>query len=292
MSKSRLHPITRRQFLIGAGATLAGAALACGRQPELVPTAPISTSLPAVPTLIPAQPAVPTASLESMADLVLRNGKVITVDAADTIAQAVAVKNGLVQAVGADEAMVALIGQTTQVIDLGGKAVTPGLIDAHNHLQVMGMTRNFFAPFMPPEVKSLDDLRKKLAEALTHKPKGEWLQGYFLTVSEGRLPNRQDLDPASPDHPVWLMQQGGHYGSANSLALKLAGITASTPSPEGGLIEKDAQGEPTGVFYNHRAMDMLRRVAPQQAAAEARQNITSSLPMFAACGVTSLHDNC
>jgi predicted amidohydrolase YtcJ len=223
--------------------------------------------------------------------MVLLNGKVITVDAADTIAQAVAIKDGLIQAVGPDEKIRALADGKTKVIDLQDKAVTPGLIDAHNHFQLVGLMGSYFTAFLPPEVKSIPDLQKKLAEVVSKTPKGEWIKGYYLTVGEGRPPNRQDLDPVSPDHPAWLMQQGGHYGSANSLALKIANITAATPDPTGGIIERDAKGELTGVFYNHRAMDLLRKNIPPWTREMAQENIVTTQPLFAACGVTSFQDN-
>jgi predicted amidohydrolase YtcJ len=119
---------------------------------------------------------------------------------------------------------------------------------------------------------------------------GEWVKGYFLRVGD-RLPNRYDLDPVSPHNPVFLVQQGGHYGSANSLALEKAGVAADTPDPTGGVIERDADGEPTGVFYNHRAMDVLRRHIPLPTPEMARDNISYAQPIFAACGVTTFHDN-
>ncbi len=106
-----------------------------------------------------------------------------------------------------------------------------------------------------------------------------------------RLPNRHDLDPVSPKNPVFVIQQGGHYGSANSLALQIAGITADTPDPVGGVIERDASGEPTGVFYNHRAMDMLRQHMPLPTPEMASDNIVYAQPVFAAGGVTTFHDN-
>ncbi len=87
------------------------------------------------------------------------------------------------------------------------------------------------------------------------------------------------------------MQQGGHYGSANSLALEMTGITAATPDPIGGVIARDASGEPTGVFYNHRAMDVLRQHVPRITTQEIHDNIINTQPLFAACGVTSYQDN-
>jgi len=294
MGKSHPHRITRRQFLVGAGAALSGAVLACGREQDAVTTVPVSTSTPiaatpvATPTLAPI---VPTAPPEQATDFVLLNGKIITVDPSDTITQAVAVKDGLIQAVGTDDEIAALIGEDTQVSDLGGKAVTPGLIDAHNHFQIMGLMGGYYVPFLPPEVKNVEELQAKLTEAVAQTPEGEWVQGYFMVVAEGRLPDKRDLDPVSPNHPVWIMQQGGHYGSANSLALQIAGITAATPDPTGGVIDRDAGGEPTGVFYNHRAMDLLRRHIPRYTVEMVRENIASTQPLFAACGVTSFQDN-
>jgi len=300
--------MTRRDFLKKAGlaaGVLAGSALACGRGEELTGLTPTSPAAPltagpeatSAPTVGPeatsaptAVPVAPVAPLEQAADTVLVNGKVITVDAADTIAQAVAVKDGLIQAVGSDEAIRALVGEETKVIDLGGKAMTPGLIDPHNHLQILGLLQGFYVPLMPPEVRTMDDMRAKLTEVIAQKPEGEWVTGYFLVVGD-RLPNRHDIDSVSPKNPVFLIQQGGHYGSANSLALQMAGITADTPDPVGGVIERDASGEPTGVFYNHRAMDVLRQHMPLPTLEMARDNIAYAQPVFAAGGVTTFHDN-
>ena len=288
MKKQPSHRITRRQFLVGAGAALAGATLACGREQ---PTATAVPTLTPIPTHTPTPPIVPTAPPEQAADLVLLNGKIITVDPADTIAQAVAVKDGLIQAAGASDDVSPLIGETTQVVDLSGKVITPGLIDAHNHFQVMGLMNSYYVPFLPPEVVTIEQLQAALAEAVAGTPEGEWVIGYFMFIQGVGLPSRHDLDPVSPDRPVWIVQQGGHYGSANSLALGIAGIDASTPDPVGGLIGRDPDGEPDGIFYNHRAMDLLRRVVPRYTQDDVRQNILSIQPLFAACGVTSFQDN-
>jgi len=283
MKTWRTRRFTRREFLVTAGAALAGAALSCGR------SGGGQTSVPtAAPTLAPVTPAAPP---EQAADLVLLNGKVITVDRADSIAQAVAVKSGLIQAVGTNDTVAALVGEATQVVDLAGKTVTPGLIDPHNHFQVYGLMNSYYTSFVPPEVRTMDDLRAKLAEVAAQTPEGEWIKGYYLSFQEGRMPTRHDLDPASPNHAVWIMQQGGHYGSANSMALQIAGITASTPNPEGGIIGREANGEPDGIFYNHRAMDLLRRHIPLYTQEMVWDNIVSTQATFAACGVTTFHDN-
>jgi predicted amidohydrolase YtcJ len=278
-----------------------------------VPTAPSATSAPrpspsptvAVPASPTAGPASPTAGATAKAaasatpkpgvaaapDMVLINGKVITVDRSDTIAQAVAIKDGRVQAAGSNEAIRGLVGAGTKVVDLKGKTVTPGLIDAHNHLQVIAQFGGYLLPFLPPEVKSLKEMQDRLAGLAAKTPQGEWIKGYYLAFSEGRPPRRQDLDKVTPEHPVWMMQQGGHVGAANSLAIKQAGLSASTASPQGGIIEKDASGELTGVFYNHRAMDLLRQAIPPFTTEMARDGILASQPLLAAVGVTSFQDN-
>jgi hypothetical protein len=219
------------------------------------------------------------------------NGKVITVDHADTITQAVSVKDGLIQAVGSSDELRSRIGASTRVVDLKGKTLTPGLIDPHNHFQVVALFGSYFQPFLPPEVKSIDDMKARLAKVASDTPKGQWIVGYYLTIGEGGIPNRFDLDPVTPDHPVWMMQQGGHYGAANSAGLKLAGISSKTPNPVGGIIERDAAGEPTGVFFNHRAMDVLRKAIPLWTTDQTRENIIATQPIFASCGVTTFHDN-
>jgi predicted amidohydrolase YtcJ len=283
--------ITRRQFLAGAGAALASAALACGREQGAATVAP-TTAPTASATAIPTPPPiVPTAPPELAADMVLLGGKIITMDPADTIAQAVAVKDGLIQAVGTSDEVAALVGENTQVVNLSEKAVTPGLIDAHNHFQIMGLMNSYFVPFLPPEVKTVQDLQAALAEAVAQTPEGEWVKGYFMFIQGLGLPTRHDLDPVSPNHPVWILQQGGHYGSANSLALEIAGIDASTPDPLGGVIGREANGEPDGIFYNHRAMDLLRQHVPPYTQEMVYENILSTQPLFAACGVTSFQDN-
>ena len=288
--------MSRREFLIGAGAALAGAMLACGRGGvgDTGEVPPVSGT--AVPVLTPVADATPiqitpVAPPEQAADMAFIGGKVITVDGADTIIQAVAVKDGLIQAVGSDAEIAALAGEATRVIDLHGRAVTPGLIDSHNHFQVVGLLNSYYTPFMPPDVVTIEQLQAALAEAVAAKPEGEWVIGYFLFIQGVMLPTKRELDPVTANHPVWIVQQGGHYGSANSLALQMAGITAETPDPPGGMIGRDPGGEPNGVFYNHRAMDLLRKVVPPYTSDDVRNNIMTSQPLFASCGVTSFHDN-
>jgi predicted amidohydrolase YtcJ len=242
-----------------AAATFAGGVLAGCKGGQIAQMT--ATPVPAItkgPT-ITVSPTTGSASATGTADMVLVNGKVITVDTKDTITQAVAIKDGLIHSIGTSDQIRTQAGAATKIVDLKGKTVTPGLIDSHCHLQVMGMMTEQYIPFLPPDVTSITSLQKKLAEIVSKIPKGKWIQGYYLTLGQDVFPKKQDFDKVAPEHPVWIIQQGGHFGCANSAALKIANITASTANPQGGVIERDKSGEPTGVFFNHRAMDLLRR---------------------------------
>jgi len=291
MSNQWDRPLTRRDFVkaaaLGLG-SLAGA-LACGRAGlETTPTGTLRVQPTPAPGTTATVAATPPPG--QVADMVLLNGKVITVDAANTIAQAVAVKDGRIQAVGADAAIRALAGPQTQTIDLGGKTVTPGLIDPHLHFRAVGLNNTYYIPFLPPDVKDVPSLQSALADAIKGKRPGEWIMGYYMVLTDKSVPTKEDLDAVSPENPVFIMHIGGHWGTANSVALQIADITSSTPSPQGGIIEKK-NGEPTGVFYNHRAMDVLRQFAPPITGELVKQSILATQTLLASCGVTSFHDN-
>ena len=287
--------LTRRDFLRGTGLVLSGLLLeACGRRRvRVTATLPPSNGgeAPAASTIAQTQP-VPlptdTALAVEPADLALTGGHIYTMDPADSVAQALAVRGDRIVAVGADDQVRAFIGPQTEVIDVGGKMVMPGLIDAHNHLQVWGNLINNYLPLVPPEVSTLNQLLDRVAAAVAQSQPGEWIQGYYWNIDPP--PNRADLDPISPDNPVWLIQQGGHFGSCNSMALEIAGITAQTHNPPGGVIERDSAGVPTGRFYNHRAMDLVRRYAPQPDQERIMANIRMAERKFAAVGVTTFQD--
>ncbi len=308
MSNQWDRPLTRRDFVKAAALGLGSlaAALACGRvglettptgtlriQPTAPGAATPSVAVTTAPGAATPSVAVTTAATPpsgQVADMVLLNGKVITVDAANTIAQAVAVKDGRIQAVGADAAIRALVGPQTQTIDLGGRTVTPGLIDPHLHFRAVGLNNTYYIPFLPPDVKDVPSLQRALADAIKGKRPGEWIMGYYMVLTDKSVPTKEDLDAVSPENPVFIMHIGGHWGTANSVALRIADITSSTPSPQGGIIEKK-NGEPTGVFYNHRAMDVLRQFAPPITGEMVKQSILATQTLLASCGVTSFHDN-
>ncbi|MEA3351460.1 MAG: amidohydrolase [Chloroflexota bacterium] len=273
-------PLNRRDMLKLSAAALGGAVLACGKGQQLIQNS--TTTI---------RPPTPTSPSDLAADTILRNGNILTIDSANTVAEAVAVKDSLIQAVGTVADLDVLVGEATQVIELGGKTITPGLIDAHNHFQVVGLMNSYYIPFLPPDVLTVADLQDALAEAIGQVAEGDWVKGYFLFVQDIDFPTRHILDPVSPNNPVFILQQGGHYGSANSLALEIAGITADTPDPIGGVIGRDPDGEPNGVFYNHRAMDLVRMHMPLYTQDDVKANIQSSQTLFSTMGVTSFQDN-
>ena len=281
MCKSHHRHLSRREFLKWGALSLGGSMLACGRAENLVEIT--ATAVPQVATSTS-----PVRTVGEFADTILVNGNLITIDGANPSAHALAIKSDQILQVGSDEAIRALAGEATQIIDMGGKSVTPGLIDAHNHLQVWGSLLNVYEPLLPPEVRSLDDMLAKLSTAVEKLPEGEWMQGYFWSVNP--LPTRYDIDSVAPNNPIFLMQQGGHYAIANSLALQISGITAETENPEGGVIQRDDNGEPNGRLYNHRAMDLVRIHAPQPDSAMTIKNIQFAEEFMAAFGVTSYHD--
>jgi predicted amidohydrolase YtcJ len=269
------HRLSRRDFLKVAGAGLGGAILACGGGSNLTATPPVGvTSLP---------PGVG-------ADTILVNGRIMTVDPVNSIANAIAIRGDKILGTGSDNDIRALALPETRVIDLKGRTVTPGLIDPHIHFRVWGLQNSYYIPFIPPDVKDTQSLRIALADHIKGLQPGDWVMAYYLTLSDKSVPIKEDLDPVSRDNPVFLMHIGGHWGTANSVAMQIAGISNSTQSPEGGIIEKK-DGELTGVFYNHRAMDLLRRFAPPITIDQVRKAILETQQVFAACGVTSFHDN-
>jgi len=282
---SKHHHLTRRDFLKLASAGLGGAILACGKGAALTayPGTPAISVSPA--TKIPA-----TFPPGAVADTILVNGQIRTVDAVNSITQALAIKGDRILMTGNDDAIRSLVSSETKIIDLAGRTVTPGFIDPHIHFRAFGLMNTYYTPFMPPDVKDIPSLQRALADYIKGKKDGEWIMGYYLGLSDKSIPTKEDLDPFSKNNPVFIMNIGGHWGTANSVAMQIAKITPNTPSPEGGIIEKK-DGELTGVFYNHRAMDVLRAYAPPIGKELVRQGILDTQTLMASCGVTSFHDN-
>ncbi len=201
------------------------------------------------------------------ADLILVNGKVITVDAADRIAEAVAVRGDRIAAVGTTTEIERLAGPATRRVDLAGRAVTPGLIDAHNHFAWGSTNRVLLLDLGYPDVKTVADVQAKVGARAAATAIGGWIEGRGWDESklaERRLLTAADLDRVAPNHPVWLTQTTGHYGVANSAALKLAGVTRDTKDPPAGTIDRYPNGMPTGVL-KESAQDLVASLIPPPA---------------------------
>jgi hypothetical protein len=246
---------------------------------------------------LPARPAVEPATL------VLRNGRIATVDDAKPEAQALAARGDTLVAVGTDAEIAPYIGPRTRVIDLQGRRAVPGFIDAHGHFTGVGDAR---IVLNLTRVKSWDEIVAMVHEAAVNARPGEWIRGRGwhqekwdrppAPAVEG-FPTHHSLSAASPDNPVVLEHASGHASFANAKAMALAGVTRATPSPTGGDILKDAQGEPTGLFREtaDRLLDAAYARAregmkPEEREAEVRRQIQLADEEAVAKGVTSFQD--
>jgi len=230
------------------------------------------------------------------ADLVMVNGKVVTVDEKGTVAEAVAVKDGKIVAVGTTRQVKELANSGTNVIDLEGRLMLPGFIDTHEHCIRRGLQMDWVNCKSPPR-SSLGDVTEALRMKAETKQKGEWIVGSGFDESQWgdkRFPNRHDLDKASTMHPIYLGRAGGHNSVANSLALELAGITKDTPQPPGGNIERDENGEPTGRLDEIAAMDMVRSLIPKPSGFKEIELLAENWPtleeQYLSWGLTTIHE--
>jgi predicted amidohydrolase YtcJ len=204
--------------------------------------------------------------------------------------QAIAVANGAIIAVGTDAEINKFKGPRTQVIDLGGHFVMPGFNDAHVHLGSGGFEKlnvNLVGS------KSLDEMKQRIAARVKTAAPGEWIQGRgwdHTLWAEQKTPTRADIDSVTGDHPAIFGRVDGHIAIANSAALKAAGITAQTPDPHGGKIDRDEKGEPTGIL-RETAMGAVYGKIPPPSAAQRRRAAELALEDAASHGITSAQDN-
>jgi predicted amidohydrolase YtcJ len=224
------------------------------------------------------------------ADLILIHGRIITMDAKDSVAQAIAVTGGRIIAVGSDKQIQALATDGTQIIDLGGRAATPGLIDTHAHISEGGTDEVY--DLILSDAPSVENIVARVAARAKGLKPGEWLSGSGWDEGKlgGKLPSAADLDKAAPDNPVFLLHTTGHYAAVNSAALKLAGITAQTPSPAAGTIDKDASGNPTGVLREDAAMALVRHLMPERSVEQIEAGILLEFDVLHSEGITAIKD--
>jgi predicted amidohydrolase YtcJ len=221
-------------------------------------------------------------------DLLLVNGRVLTMDEERPIASAVAIRNGLIVALGSDADARAAASPGSEVIDLHGRTATPGLNDAHAHPMGVGFAMAELDLSSPPN-RSIRDLVNLVAAEIPQRAPGSWIigQGYDQArLAEQRHPTRHDLDAVAPDHPVLLIRACHHIAVANSRALALAGIAAQTPDPDDGTIDRDEHGEPTGVV-RESAYGIVEEAVGHPTEEEVAAAVMLGGKQFLASGVTS-----
>jgi predicted amidohydrolase YtcJ len=223
-------------------------------------------------------------------ELILFHGRIITVDSHDSIAQGVAIRDGRIIAIGTDRDVLRLAGAATRRIDLRGRTATPGLIDSHAHIADAGVEQLYHVHLS--DAASVAEVIRRVQAGIAGLKPGEWLQGDGW--DEGKLAERRyvlaaDLDRISAQNPVWLMHTTGHYGVANSQALRLANISAASQDPPAGTIDRDASGKPTGVL-KESAMDPVLGLIPPPTAQQQRAGILKSIDDLHREGITAVKD--
>jgi predicted amidohydrolase YtcJ len=221
------------------------------------------------------------------ADLILHNGKIVTVDPKFSIGQAVAIKAGKIVAVGSENSVLRERGTHTQVIDLGGRTVLPGLFDSHVHALEAALSE-FRAPL--PPLDSYAAVQSYIRQRALNTPKGEWIvvpRTFPTRLDELRMPTRDVLD-VDTVHPVVF--DASYVWIANSLALKMSGITRDTPNPPGGEIVKGPDGEPNGILKNAQSLLKIRGSTEHFTEAEKLQALEDQLKRYVAAGLTSVND--
>jgi len=230
-----------------------------------------------------------TLAAQAGASLILTNGKIWTGSSAQPLATAVACAGNRIVAVGSAASVAKWAGPATQVIDLAGKLVVPGFNDAHVHFFDGGA---HLAGVKLRNAKSEAEFRERIRQFAARLPEGRWILGGdwdHENWTPARLPTRQSIDESAGSHPVFVNRLDGHMSLANSIALKMAGITRNTPDPPGGTIVRDASGEPTGVLKD-AAMGTVERVIPAPSEDEIADAVRAAMRYAAENGVTSVQD--
>lgn len=222
-------------------------------------------------------------------DAIFVNGDVYT-QSTPARAQALAVRNGRILAVGSNDEIRKLKQPHTEMIDLGGHFVMPGFNDAHVHLAAGGL-QHLEVDLVG--VKSLAEMQQRIADHAKNTPPGDWIvgRGWDHTLWAGEtLPTRQDIDGVTGNHPAIFVRVDGHIAVANTAALKAAGILDKVPDPPGGKIDRDKAGMATGIV-RETAKDMMLAKVPRPSLAQRRHGIELALAEAARSGITSLQDN-
>ncbi|HYL38190.1 MAG TPA: amidohydrolase [Bryobacteraceae bacterium] len=260
--------------------------------------------------VIPFRPAGCAALLLSLrfaaaqpADLVLRNGKIVTLESSAPVVQALAARGGKIVALGGNQEIQVYAGRATKVIDLGGRLAIPGFIEGHGHFMALG---SFKMELNLRDARNWDEIVAMVAAAAREAKPGEWILGrgfHQAKWDQAPSPNvlgfpvHDALSKVSPRNPVWLIHASGHAGFANAEALRLAGVGKNTPDPPGGQILRDAAGNPTGLL-NEQAQRLVDRalasyrskLGPAQLDAQARRQVELAARECLSKGITTFED--
>ena len=223
------------------------------------------------------------------ADLIVTNAKVWTVDKSLPTAQAVAVLGDRIVAVGSNAEVAAWRGPKTRVIDAGGKPLLPGFNDAHVHFVSGGSQLD---SVQLNDATSPEEFARRIGERAKNTKQGEWILGGDWDETKWnppQLPTKELIDPVTPELPVFVNRYDGHMALANSVALRMAGVTAKTPDPPGGTIVRDPQGNPTGALKD-AAMDYVNKIIPPLSHEQRLHAVKRALAHAASLGVTSVQD--
>jgi len=242
----------------------------------------------ALPAAAAAQ-AWPPPILVSHPELVVVNAKVVTADDRFSIYQAVAIRDGKVLALGTTDQVRALAGPRTRVVDAGGRTVLPGLIDSHVHLLRAGFRWRW--EVRVDEARSLQDILEAVRARTQQVPPGTWILvlggWHWSQIRERRMPTREELDRIAPNHPVHV-QALYDVAQMNSAAIKASGITGATPVPQGAVIEKDPQGNFTGVIRGFAGMRFAETKFPQPSLEDKAEGLRLAMRDFNAAGLTGV----
>jgi len=223
------------------------------------------------------------------ATVVLKNGRIYTQDQSMPMISAVAIRGCRVLATGTDEQMLALLGVGGEIIDLGGRSVTPGLVDAHLHFQSLSMG---LSEIDLSGSKNLPEALDRVATRTKSESQNDWLKGRGWNQAEwpdGRFPTADDLDAASAGRPALLMHKSGHAAWANSQAMRMALVGTNTEDPSGGQIQRDTNGRPTGILFE-TAIDLVSTIIPRPSEDELKTAMRMGQEACLRAGLTGIHD--
>lgn len=223
------------------------------------------------------------------ADTVLYNGIIYTQYTLQPLVEAVAIRGDRISALGRSDELRALLAPGSEALDLGGRMVIPGLVDAHVHLSWYA---NFLRNVDLTQARSAQEAAALVGERACQLPPGEWVQGRGWSQDnwpDHAFPTAAQLDALVPDHPVYLSAHSGHAAWVNSLALHMAQISAATPDPPGGRIARDESGNPTGVLFESAA-ELVERVVPQLSPEQVAEEVREAIGRAHRGGLTGVHD--